>query len=84
MHIVVLTGGFVFVCREFAKGDGSITLTTVRCVRVWGTSEGLGQLTGGPTKDTKLDAIIPIVSAPLSSLIFSFEVVAGAWDKHLR
>jgi hypothetical protein len=84
MHIVVLTGGFVFVCREFTKGDDAITLTTVRCVRVWGTSDGLGQLTRGPTKETKLDATIPVVSAPLSSLIFSFEVVADAWDKHLK
>jgi hypothetical protein len=84
MRIVVLTNGFVLACRDFDDSSDHLTLTTVRCVRVWGTTEGLGQLVSGPTKDTKLDATIPIVSAPKSSLVFSFEVVASAWDKHLK
>jgi hypothetical protein len=84
MRIVVLTGGFVFVCKEFDDTQEQLTLTKVRCIRVWGTTEGLGQLTGGPTKDTKLDAVIPVVAAPKASLIFSFEVVADAWGKHLK
>jgi hypothetical protein len=83
MRIVVLTNGFVFICRNFEETPDHLVLTTVRCVRVWGTAEGLGQLVSGPTKDTKLDATIPIVSAPRHALIFSFEVVASAWDKYL-
>lgn len=83
MKIVVLTGGFVMACRELIYAADAVELYTVRTIRVWGTSEGLGQLTRGPTKDTKLDAMIPVVSAPRHALIFEFEVT-DAWDKHLK
>lgn len=83
MYIVVLTSGFVFITKTLTIDEKGLTMTVVRCVRVWGTTEGLGQLTAGPTEDTKLDITIPIVSAPLHSLVFYFEVVASAWEKHL-
>jgi len=82
MHIVVIKSGFAFVCREFTETPESATLTTARCIRVWGTARGLGQLVSGPTKETVLDDTIPIISTPRAAVLFSFEV-SSAWDKHL-
>jgi hypothetical protein len=83
MKIVVLTQGFVLVCRGYGAADGYIHMTNVRCIRQWGTASGLAELVRGPTKDTKLDAIIPVVSAPLHSLVFEFGVSTDAWEAHL-
>jgi hypothetical protein len=84
MYIVVLTHGFVFACREIDETPEGSTLTTVRCIRVWGTKNGLGQLVRGPTKETVLDATIPVVSAPRASVLFTFKVDTGAWAEHLK
>lgn len=83
MKIFVLNKGFVFVCRNAKEEDGKVHLTDARCVRAWGTTEGLGQLVSGPTSSTKLDAKIPIISAPLNQVLFSFDVTE-AWEPHLK
>ena len=62
MKIVVINNGFVLVCRGYSQSPEGVTLTKARCIRVWGTTEGLGQLVNGPTSDTVLDAMIPVVS----------------------
>ena len=83
MKIVVINNGFVFVCKEYTSDQGGATLTTARCIRVWGTSEGLGQLVHGPTGETKLDATIPVISVPMNQIVFTFDVTT-AWDAHLK
>lgn len=83
MKIVVLTNGFVLVCRTYDIIDGHIHMANVRCIRAWGTTEGLGQLASGPSPDTKLDAMIPVVAAPLHSLVFNFDVVESTWASHI-
>ena len=44
----------LFYGRVEADGD-QVTLTNARCIRKWGTKQGLGQLVGGPTAQTILD-----------------------------
>ena len=82
MYITVLDNGFVFVCGELIHDGHSYTLTRARCIRLWGTSEGLGQLVNGPTKDTVLDHQIPIISVPDHAMIFTFQV-SEVWASHL-
>lgn len=60
LHIYVLDRGFVLLgrARPHDSGDDFSTFLLDNCavVRIWGTTDGLGQLAkDGPTKDTKLD-----------------------------
>ena len=82
MKIVVINNGFVFVCKTYLRDGDTVTLTTARCIRAWGTAEGLGQLVSGPTADTKLDALIPIVAVPMHQVLFTFDV-SSTWSQHL-
>jgi len=80
--IAVLTNGFVFVVSEVTRNEDTMTFGKARCIRNWGTTNGLAQLVTGPTKDTVLDAPVPVLCAPRYSLVFWFEV-SSAWEKHL-
>jgi hypothetical protein len=83
MKIVVINNGFVFVCKEYTADEKAVTLTNARCIRVWGTTDGLGQLVSGPTKETKLDALIPIISVPEHQIVFTFNV-SSVWADYLK
>ena len=83
MKIVVINNGFVFVCGEFSQSQHHATMTKARCIRTWGTSNGLGQLAAGPTKETVLDDQIPIVEVPQHQIVFTFDV-AGVWANYLK
>lgn len=53
--IAVLDKGFVYV-GEVTTDKEFVTITSARCVRKWGTTEGLGQLAiFGPQDETLLD-----------------------------
>lgn len=55
IKIVILQRGWVFVGRYFRDGN-DCRLEDAQCVRVWGTTKGLGQLASeGPTDKTVLD-----------------------------
>lgn len=59
LAIVVADRGWVWVGQVTGPevGDHFIHITGARCVRRWGTSEGLGELAKkGPLPNTKLDA----------------------------
>ena len=66
-QIVVLDRGFVYVGKVTINGD-SVLIENARNVRYWGTKSGLGELTGGPTKETKLDDV-GVVIAPMRAVI---------------
>lgn len=66
-HIVVLDRGFVYV-GEITVDDEWMKIKNARNIRVWGTTNGLGELRTGPTKDTKLD-VCGEVLAPRRALI---------------
>ena len=54
-QIVVLDRGFVVAGMVSIK-DSYVTISDCVCIRVWGTTKGLGQLAiDGPTDKTKLD-----------------------------
>lgn len=73
-EIVVLTGGFVFHGKVSATSQ-AIVISDAHNIRVWGTTDGLGELAlKGPTKDTKLDSCGD-VTAPISQLIFRMKCV---------
>lgn len=85
MQIVIINGGFVLACRTHEtiigpEGHPPIArLTNARTIIRWGTTKWLGELLHGPTKDTKLGDLIPIVDVPLHALGPYFEVT-GKWD----
>ena len=54
-RIVIAQRGWVFVGRYVEDGD-DVTLYDAKNIRIWGTTEGLGQLAiGGKTSTTVLD-----------------------------
>ena len=55
LQIVVLDRGFVVV-GLVSIADRYVTIRNCKCVRVWGTTRGLGEIaSGGPTSKTVLD-----------------------------
>lgn len=55
IKIVVCDRGFVLVGRVEIK-DRYVVITDCGCVRIWGTTKGLGEIaSNGPTDSTKID-----------------------------
>lgn len=54
VRIVIAQRGFVFVGR-FERDAEHVRLSNASVIRRWGTSQGLGELVGGPLPDTVLD-----------------------------
>ena len=54
IKIAILQRGWVFVGR-FSKEGSDCMLENAYCIRQWGTTKGLGELTNGPTSKTVLD-----------------------------
>ena len=54
VKIVILQRGWVFVGRFKQTGSNCI-LENAHCIRVWGTTKGLGELINCPLKNTVLD-----------------------------
>jgi len=66
--IVIAVSGFVFV-GIYAREDGMVKLTDASCIRVWGTTAGLGQLAvQGKQKDTVFD-YCGCVGIPVGSVV---------------
>ena len=87
IRIVVLDRGFVFVARcPDPTGCGLwLTVTDARCVRAWGTSNGLGELCSGPTSNTVLDDLVPSMTFAVRALLFTFnDVDQQKWERHLK
>lgn len=53
-HIAVIDRGFVYVGNISFEGDW-MKISDAKNIRVWGTTNGLGQLVNGPLESTKLD-----------------------------
>ena len=79
--IVVLDRGFVYVGNVSIDGDWCL-IERANNIRVWGTTEGLGELVNGPTKDTQLD-VVGNVRAPMRAVISIIEVKADKWTGRL-
>lgn len=70
-HIVVLDRGFIYVGNISLTVDAIgawVCIEKARCIRIWGTTQGLGELRTGPTHKTVLDECGSVV-APLHAII---------------
>lgn len=66
-HIVVLDRSFVYVGTVTIEGE-FVKITNAKNIRLWGTTQGLGELRNGPLSGTKLDAVGEVI-APLRAVI---------------
>lgn len=79
--IVVLDRGFVYVGKVTVDGDWCC-IENAKNIRVWGTTNGLGELVNGPTKSTKLDAV-GSVRAPMRAVISIIDANDEKWKSAL-
>ncbi len=79
-RIVIVQAGWVFVGNyEFDKELNCVRLTDASCVRVWGTTAGLGQLAlKGKQKETVLD-FAGVVDVPLGSVVATLLCDQEVW-----
>lgn len=86
IRILILDRGFVKICY-CPEPDGHIfwlPYINSRTIRIWGTTEGLGQLINGPTTDTRLDSIVFSGKTPVRSIIDTLDVDQDAWKPYLH
>ena len=79
--IVVLDRGFVYVGKVTVEGEWCI-IENAKNIRVWGTTNGLGELVNGPTKTTKLDTV-GSVRAPMRAVISIIDANDEKWKSAL-
>lgn len=60
-HIVVLDHGFVYVGNVTEMPD-RVIIKDAKNIRVWGTTNGLGELRCGPLTGTKLDVVGEVIA----------------------
>ena len=77
LAIVVLDRGFVYIGRVTVDADWCV-IESAKNIRVWGTTNGLGELVNGPTKNTKLDQV-GTVRAPMRAVISIIDVEVSKW-----
>jgi len=76
--IVVADRGWVWVGKTYQRND-VIVIDQARCVRRWGTSEGLGQLANdGPQPETKLERSATVL-VPIGSIVAIIPCEAKSW-----
>ena len=77
--VVVIDRGFVYVGDVVCNDDWCV-ISNAYNIRVWGTTEGLGELVrSGPTTETKLDAV-GVVRAPMRAIISVIDSEASKWN----
>ena len=77
--VVVLDRGFVYVGNVACDTEWCV-ISNAHNIRIWGTTEGLGELVrNGPTTKTKLDAV-GTVRAPMRAVISVIDSEADKWN----
>ncbi len=82
VRIVVLQRGWVLVGLYSKRITGSSQygyLDKARVIRVWGTTEGIGELTNGPLSGTRLDLCNGRVEFALSTEILNIKCENSRW-----
>jgi hypothetical protein len=83
IRIAVLDRGHVWVGHVAPAPDLAFHWKlSGRCIRRWGTTNGLSQLASGPTESTVLDDPAEIL-IPFRALLFFLEVDQSAWKSML-
>lgn len=80
--IVILQRGWVMVGKLERKGS-ECKLHRAAVLRRWGTKEGLGELSGGPLDDTKLDKCGGLVEFDWLTVVASISVDGAKWQNVL-
>jgi hypothetical protein len=80
-RIIVGHSGWVW-CGIFSQNEAESMcyFDDAYCVRIWGTTEGLGQLCEGPLSDTILDPIPGRLSIPKNFALLMYDVDDTSWD----
>lgn len=78
--LVVASAGHVWVAKSITFDGGFYHLHTARIVRRWGTERGLNQLVNGPTKETVLDDIAPLVTVVPAAMIALIPCNDDRWN----
>lgn len=82
IRIVVLQRGWVLIGRYREDGD-EVTMSDASIIRVWGTTQGLGELHFGPTPSTKLDKTTGAVRAHRGAVVLTVDVDDETWEPML-
>jgi len=77
VSIIVVQAGFVYVGRPTIN-DGWVILRSASNIRVWGTTDGLGELVNGPLSGTTLD-VCGTVRIPMHAVISVIDARADKW-----
>lgn len=79
-QIVILQRGWVFV-GDLTRVGNNCTLKNAAVIRIWGTTEGLGEIaSGGPTENTILDQC-PTVRFHYLTMVAQIECEGSKWEK---
>jgi hypothetical protein len=82
--IIVIQAGFVYVGEvDILEQTGTtwLRVSGTRNIRVWGTTDGLGQLaTKGPTLKTVLD-VAGTIYVPMHAVLHLLDTAAAVWKK---
>jgi len=82
VRIVILQRGWVYVGRYSVTNENEHRLDNAKCIRIWGTTKGLGELISGPTSSTKLDEAGTVRFNPLT-VVASLDCEAAKWQRIL-
>ncbi len=82
VRIVVLQRGWVYVGRFKKIDESEQILENAHCIRIWGTTKGLGELISGPTSSTKMDKSGTVRFHPLT-VVSTLDCESGAWSKYV-
>lgn len=82
VKIVVLQRGWVFVGYYKTTNENEHRLEKAKCIRVWGTKKGLGEIVLGPTGSTILDESGTVRFHPLTAVV-TMDASEAGWKKHL-
>lgn len=83
IKILVLDRGFVVIALMKPHPTRAFWFRArTRTIRLWGTTNGLGQLAGGPTGKTVLDDMVT-ENIPHRAILREIDVEAEPWKHHL-
>lgn len=82
VRILILQRGWVMVGYYVDDDNDRVTLKGARVIRKWGTTQGLGQLTTGPTSSTILDPA-GTVTTHILGIVASLACDLDCWEEHL-
>jgi len=81
--LVIASSSHVWVGKTYKEEGAWLILTNARCVRTWGTTSGLHELVGGPTRKTVLDDMAPILMVAMTAVIAIVPCQDAPWEAHL-